>query len=99
MGWVSTSILLASSMVVAGAADIRVEHRGGVGRRRVHGLTIELVVEDRAHRAVGQSTDLKGARCCRFEAIGAKWAHQAHNAEAGAETLFGMRPALQDQLA
>ena len=86
-------------MVVAGAADIRVEHRGGIGWQRVRGLTIELVVEDRAHRAVGQGADLKGARCCRFEAIGAKRAHQAHNAEAGAEALFGVRAALQNQLA
>ena len=86
-------------MVVAGAADIRVEHRGGIGWRRVRGLTIELVVEDRAHRAVGQGADLKGAGCCRFDTFGAERAHQAHDAEAGAETLFGMRAALQDQLA
>jgi hypothetical protein len=31
-----------------------VEDRDGVGRRSVRGLTIELVIEDRAHRGVDQ---------------------------------------------
>ena len=78
-------------MVVARAADIGVEDRRGIGGRRVRGLAIELVVEDRAHRAVGQRADLDGARGGGFEAIGAERAHQAHDAEAGAEALFGMR--------
>jgi hypothetical protein len=30
---------------------------------------------------------------------GAERPHQAHNAKTGAEALFGVRPALQDQLA
>src|SRR3981081_615409 len=50
-------------------------------------------------RAVGEGADLDGARCCRFETLGAERPHQAHDAEAGAEALFGMRPAFQDQLA
>ena len=54
-------------MVVAGAADVGVEDRGGVGGPRLRGLAIELVVEDRAHRAVGQRADLDGARGCRLE--------------------------------
>ena len=70
-----------------------------VGWRPVRGLAIELVVEDRAHRAVGQRADLDGAHRRRFETIGAERPDQAHDAEAGAEALFGMRPALQDQLA
>src|SRR5260221_2996296 len=86
-------------MVVAGSADIGVEDRDDVGWRWVRGLAIELVVEDRAHRTVGQRADLDGARGRRFEAIGAERPHQAHDAETGTEALFGMRPALQDQLA
>src|SRR3954469_7143409 len=99
MGWVSTFNLLTSLMVVAGAADVGVEHRGGVSRPRLHGLTIELVIEDRAHRAVGQGADLDGPCCCRLDTFAAERAYQAHDAEAGAEPLLGMWPALQDQLA
>ena len=36
-------------MVVAGAADVGVEHRDGIAWRSVRGLAVELVVEDRAH--------------------------------------------------
>lgn len=61
-----------SLMVVAGSADVGVEDRNSVGWRPVRGLTIELVVEDRAHRAVGQRADLDGAYCRRFETIGAE---------------------------
>ena len=39
-------------MVVAGSTDIGVEDRDTVGGPRLRGLAIELVVEDRAHRAV-----------------------------------------------
>ena len=86
-------------MVVAGAADIGVKDRNSVGSRLARSLAVELVVEDRAHRAIGQRADLDGAHCCRFEAIGAEWPHQADDAKARAEPLFGMRPPLQDQFA
>src|SRR3954465_1741806 len=86
-------------MVVAGSANVGVEDRDGIGWRSVRGLAIELFVEDRAHRAVGQRTDLDGARGRRFETIGAERPHQAHDAQTGTEALLGMRPALQDQLA
>ncbi len=93
------SILLNGLMVVAGTADIGVEDRDTAGGPPLRRVAIELVVEDRAHRAVGQRADLDGAGRCRFEAIGAERPHQAHDAQAGAEPLFGMRPALQNQLA
>src|SRR5271170_2862788 len=93
------SILLNGLMVVAGTADIGVEDRDTAGGPPLRRVAIELVVEDRAHRAVGQRADLDGAGRCRFEAIGAGRPHQAHDAQAGAEALFGMRPALQNQLA
>ena len=86
-------------MVVARSAEIGVEDRHTIGGRPLRNLAIELVVEDRAHRAVGQRADLDRPRSGSFEAIGAERPHQAHNAEAGTEALFGMRPALQDQLA
>src|SRR5438309_1335237 len=86
-------------MVVARSADIGVKDRHTIGRRPLCNLAIELVVEDGAHRAVGQRADLDRPRGGSFEAIGAERPYQAHNAEAGTEALFGMRPALQDQLA
>ena len=70
-----------------------------IGGWPLRSLAIELVVEDRAHRAVGQRADFDRPRGGGFEAIGAERSHQAHDAEAGTEALFGMRPALQDQLA
>ena len=86
-------------MVVAGTADVGVEDRHAVGRRPRRGLAIELVVKDRTHRAVGQRPDIDSPCRRSFEAIDAERAPQADDAEAGAETLFGVRPALQDQLA
>src|SRR5215831_19805572 len=47
-------------MVVARSADIGMEERHTVGGWRLQGLAIELVVEDRAYRAVGQGADLDG---------------------------------------
>jgi len=84
------SILLNGLVVVAGAADIGVKDRDAVGWRPVCGLAIELVVEDRAHRAVGQRADLDGASGGRFEAVGTERPYQADNAQAGTEALFGM---------
>ena len=92
------SILLNGLMVVAGAADIGMEDRNGVGGLATVGLPVELVVEDRAHRAVGQRADLDGTHRRRFDPIGTERPHQAHDAQAGAEALFRVRPALQDQL-
>jgi hypothetical protein len=86
-------------VVVARSADIGVEDRHAVGRRPLRRLAIELVVEDGSHRAVGQRADLDCPRGGGFQTIGAERPHQARNAEAGTEALFGMRSALQDQLA
>ena len=54
-------------MVVAGSADVWVEDRDGIGGPTLPGLAIELVVEDRAHRAVGERADLDGTGGRRFE--------------------------------
>src|SRR5438128_3050617 len=96
IGWVSTAF---SSVVVARSADIGVEDRHTIGGRPLCRLAIEPVVEDRAHRAVGQRADLDRPRGGGFEAIGAERPHQPHDAEAGAEPLLRVGPALQDQLA
>src|SRR6516162_9825464 len=85
-------------MVVARLADVGVEQRDLVdGRWRR--TSVELVIEDRAHRAIGQGADLDGSGRGGFEASGAKRPHQADDAQTGAEALFGMRPTLQDQIA
>src|SRR6516225_11731175 len=96
IGWVSTAF---SSVVVARSADIGVEDRRAVGRRPLRRLAIELVVEDRPHRTVGQGADLDRPRRGGFEAIGAEWPDQPHEAKAGPEALLRGGPALQDQLA
>src|SRR5215467_5074247 len=85
-------------MVVARPADVGVEQRDvvdGWWRRR----SVELVIEDRAHRAIGQGADLDGSGRGGFEASGAERPKQADDAETGAEALFRMRPTLQDQIA
>src|SRR6516225_941611 len=96
IGWVSTAF---SSVVVARSADIGVEDRHAIGGRRLRRLAIELVVEDGAHRTVGQGADLDCPGGGGFQAIGAEWPHQPHNAKAGSEALLRVGPALQDQLA
>jgi hypothetical protein len=53
----------------------------------------------RMHRTVGQGADLDCPRGGGFQAIGAEWPRQPDDAEAGAEALFGMWTALEDQLA
>src|SRR5271156_419523 len=70
------SILLNGLMVVARPADVGVKDRNCVGAGRISGLAVELVVEDRAHRAVGQGADLDGAHRCCFETLGAEWPDQ-----------------------
>src|SRR6266403_3783525 len=86
-------------MVVARSADIGVEDRHAIGGWPLCGLAIELVVENGAHRTVGQGADLDCPRGGGFEAIGAERPHEPHDAEAGPEALLRVGPALQDQLA
>src|ERR1700738_1920410 len=96
IGWVSTAF---SSVVVTRSADIGVEDRHAIGGRPLRRLAIELVIEDRTHRTVGQGGDLDCPRGGGFEAIGAERPHEPHDAEAGPEALLRVGPALQDQLA
>src|ERR1700758_855024 len=79
IGWVSIAF---SSVVVTRSADVGVEDRHAIGGRRLRSLAIELVAGDGAHGAVGQRADLDRPRGGGFEAIGAEWAHQPHDAEA-----------------
>src|ERR1700740_2087330 len=85
-----------SSVVVARSADIGVKERRAVGRWRLRGLAIELVVEDRAHRAVAQRADLDRPRGSGFEATATEWPHQPDNAQPGAEALLRVGPTLQN---
>ena len=87
-----------SVMVVAGSADVGVEDRHSVSR---------LALVRRGDRACGRGSSAPSRRSAcrsRWRALPplrddrAERPHQAHDAEAGAEALFGMRPALQDQL-
>src|ERR1700749_1853292 len=94
IGWVSTAF---SSVVVARSANVGVEDWHAIGGRLLRRVAIELVVEDRAHRAVGQRADLDRPRGGGFQAIGAEWAHQPGDDEARTEPLLRVGPALQDQ--
>src|SRR3984893_14110863 len=96
IGWVRTAF---SSVVVARSADIGVEDWHAIDRRPLRSLAIAFVGEEGAPGAVGQRADLDRRRGGGFEAIGTEWPHEPHDAEAGSEALFGMGPALQDQLA
>src|SRR5437870_13096131 len=96
IGWVSTAF---SSVVVARSADIGAEDRHAIGGRPLRRLAIELVVEDGAHRAVGQRADLDPPRGGGFETIGTEWPHGPHEAEAGSEALRGKGAGLRDRLA
>src|SRR5437899_2328517 len=60
IGWVSTAF--SSSVVVARSADIGVKDRHAIGGRPLRSLAIELVVEDGAHRPIGQRADLDRPR-------------------------------------
>jgi hypothetical protein len=75
------------------------EERHTVGGRWLRRLAIELVVEDRAHRAVGQRPDLDRSGGGGFEALDTEWPRQPDDAEAGAEALLRVRPTLDDELA
>src|SRR5438309_10552157 len=77
IGWVSTAF---SSVVVTRSADIGVEDRHAIGGRPLRRLAIELVVEDGAHRAVGQRADLDRPRGGGFETIGTEWPHEPRQA-------------------
>lgn len=57
------------------------------------------VVEDRTDRSVGERADLDGACGGGFETIDAERFGEAQNAEAGSESLLGVRPPLQDEIA
>ncbi len=63
------------------------------------GPPIELVFEDGFDGAVGPGADLDGALRGRLDARGAIGADETDDAEAGAITLLGMGPGLQDLLA
>jgi hypothetical protein len=69
------SVLVKGLVVIAGSADVGVEDRDGIDRPRLRSLAIELVVEDRAHRAVGECADFDSAGCRRFHAVGAERPH------------------------
>jgi hypothetical protein len=85
-------------MIVAAAADVAVLD----GRRVGHGLgaigAIEVVAQDRDDGAIGARADVDAALAGRFDPFGAIAAHQAQDAEARPEALFGMRLGVEDQL-
>ena|SRR5215470_8847737 len=56
----------------------------------VCGVSIELVVEDGADRAVGERADLDGVRSSGLQTCDAERPRQPEDAEAGSEALLGM---------
>jgi len=89
---------VASSMVVARAADVGVEDCHAVGGAGGRGLAIQIVVEDRLERAVGACADLESAGRGGLDPLPAERLDEPDDAEARPEALLGMRPMLQDEL-
>src|SRR6266581_6400211 len=75
------------------------EDRRAVRSTLVCGVSIELVVEDGTERAVGERADLDGARGGGFQTCDAERPRQTQDAKTGSESLFGVGPVLQDELA
>src|ERR1700739_4317538 len=65
----------------------------------VRGVTIELVIEDGTDRSVAERADVDRACGGGFEPFAAERAQKAQDAAAGAEALFGVRPACQEEFA
>jgi len=57
---------------------------------------VEAVLEDRTDAAVGARVELEAAPARGFEPAGAILSRKAQDAQASAEPLFRMRPALKD---
>src|SRR6266851_5094711 len=87
------------SVVVARPADVRVvrQRPGRVGRGRELFL-IEAVVQDGHDALVGAGAEVERAGAGPLEARGRVALLQAHEAEAGAVALLGVRALLHDRL-
>ncbi len=80
-----------------GATDVRVGDRRPL-RGRFGPSAMQVVLEDRLHRAVGQPADLAGAQAGGLERIAAVGPGEPENAEAGPEALLGMWLRSQDDI-
>ena len=72
---------------------------GLAGRGARWGQSVETAVEDGLDRPIGARVDVERAAAGRFDALSAEALHQAHDAQAGAEALFGMRALDENPLA
>ncbi len=86
------------SLEVGWAAGMLVMGGRLVGGVRIGRTSVDVVLQDRSDRAVGQAVDLEGAAAGGFEAIGPIALAQAKDAETGAEALLGMRLLFEDGL-
>src|ERR1700757_3278639 len=84
-------------MEVGWAADIVVRYRRPV-RGRCRPLAIEVVLQDRVDRAIRARADLERTTASGWEPFAAIAFGEPQDADAGAETLLGMRALLQDDL-
>ena len=75
-------------MVVAGAADILVQQAGRLGGA---GRLVLAVPQDGGDRGVGARAERERAGAGSIDPFGPVLAHQAQDADAGAEALLGMR--------
>ena len=65
----------------------------------LRGVTIQIVVENGFDRSVGVGADIDGTGSGALNAFVAEDLGEPNDAETGAEALFGMRLALENQLA
>src|SRR5215472_2191363 len=96
VGWVS--IQLSPSMVVTAATNVAVLNVRCVRYGLWTMSAIEVVAQDRNDGTVRAGTDIDAALTGCLDTLRAIAAHQAQDAEAGAEALFRMWLGLEDQL-
>ena len=87
-------------MVIGRAADVVMDPTGGRGRIiRLERYAIEAVLEHRLVVSIRPGADRDRPTAGGLDTFGAVLLREPQQAETGPITLFGVRPALRDQLA
>src|SRR5258708_33136122 len=94
VGWISITLL--GSVVVIGSANGLVDQQRQLGGAA--GGALAVVFQDGGNRGVGPGAEHQRAGAGGIDPFGAIALDQAQDADAGAETLFGMRPRAQDDI-
>lgn len=85
-------------MIMARAPDVGMKDRRAL-RGPLQDARIEVVVEDRLHRAVGVSLDLERPQASGLDALASEGLGKPDDAKTGSKALLGMRPVLENEVA